>query len=115
MTGRMETVESQRQASHEFPPPFGNPANGGRDSHIPTAPTTGGKVENQQQVPTFPPPAWGTTNARKTPLRRSGSRPPAESGDQRMKESQRKEDLPPGCFRLMSIGNRPQLSGSFLD
>jgi len=41
MTGLMETVESRRQAFHEFPQPFGNPANDGRDSHIPTAPTTG--------------------------------------------------------------------------
>jgi hypothetical protein len=36
----VETVESQKQASHEFPQPLGNLAKGRRDSHIPTAPTT---------------------------------------------------------------------------
>jgi hypothetical protein len=40
MPGLLETVESQRQASHEFPQPLGNLAKGRRDSHIPTAPTT---------------------------------------------------------------------------
>jgi hypothetical protein len=40
MPGLVETVESQRQASHEFPQPLGNLAKGRRDSHIPTAPTT---------------------------------------------------------------------------
>jgi hypothetical protein len=54
MAGLVETVESQRQASHEFPQPLGNLAKGRRDSHIPTAPTSGGKVENQKQVSHFP-------------------------------------------------------------
>jgi hypothetical protein len=40
MPGLMETVESQRQASHEFPQPLGNLAKSRRDSHISTAPTT---------------------------------------------------------------------------
>jgi hypothetical protein len=54
MTGLVETVESQSQASHEFPQPLGNLANSRRDSHIPTAPASGGKVENRKQVSHFP-------------------------------------------------------------
>jgi hypothetical protein len=52
----VESVESQKQASPSFHEPLGNPANNGRDSHIPTAPTTkaDGKVENQKQVSHFP-------------------------------------------------------------
>jgi hypothetical protein len=48
----VESVESQKQASPSFHEPLGNLAKGGRDSHIPTAPTTraDGKVENQKQV-----------------------------------------------------------------
>src|SRR5438045_5453781 len=38
--GAVESVESQRQASHSFHEPLGNLANGRRDSHISTAPTT---------------------------------------------------------------------------
>src|ERR1039457_4210971 len=38
--GSVESVESQRQASHSFHEPLGNLANSGRDSHIPTAPAT---------------------------------------------------------------------------
>jgi hypothetical protein len=54
--GAVESVESQRQASHSFHEPLGNLANGRRDSHISTAPATtaDGKVENQKQVFHFP-------------------------------------------------------------
>ena len=54
--GAVESVESQKQASHAFHEPLGNLAKGRRDSHIPTAPTTtaDGKVENQKQVSHFP-------------------------------------------------------------
>jgi hypothetical protein len=52
----MESEESQKQASPSFHEPLGNLAKGGRDSHIPTAPTTKAvaKVENQEQVFHFP-------------------------------------------------------------
>ena len=52
----MESVESQRQASHSSHEPLGNLAKNRRDSHIPTAPATkaDGKVENQKQVSHFP-------------------------------------------------------------
>ena len=54
--GAVESVESQKQASHSFHEPLGNLANGRRDSHISTAPATraDGKVENQDQVSHFP-------------------------------------------------------------
>src|SRR5882757_6713764 len=54
--GAVERVESQKQASHSFHEPLGNPAQKRRDSHIPTAPATtaDGKVENQNQVSHFP-------------------------------------------------------------
>src|SRR5215469_5154198 len=54
--GAVESVESQRQASHSFHEPLGNLAKSRRDSHISTAPTTraDGKVENQKQVFHFP-------------------------------------------------------------
>jgi hypothetical protein len=54
--GAVESVESQKQASHSFHEPLGNLANGRRDSHISTAPATraDGKVENQKQVFHFP-------------------------------------------------------------
>ena len=54
--GAVESVESQRQASHSFHEPLGNRAKRRRDSHISTAPTTraDGKVENQKQVFHFP-------------------------------------------------------------
>jgi hypothetical protein len=52
----VESVESQRQASHSSHEPLGNLAKKRRDSHIPTAPATkaDGKVENQKQVSHFP-------------------------------------------------------------
>jgi len=52
----VESVESQRQASHSSHEPLGNLAKNRRDSHIPTAPATkaDGKVENQKQVSHFP-------------------------------------------------------------
>src|SRR5215475_13690114 len=55
--GAVESVESQRQASHSFHEPLGNLAKSRRDSHISTAPATraDGKVENQKQVSHFPP------------------------------------------------------------
>ena len=54
--GAVESVESQRQASHSFHEPLGNLAKRRRDFHIPTAPATkaAGKVENQKQVSHFP-------------------------------------------------------------
>jgi len=79
MTGLMETVESQKQASHEFPQPLGNLAKSRRDSHIPTAPTRGGKVENQKQVSHFP--AYGlcgpTRRTKKKLLRLGGRATPS--------------------------------------
>ena len=36
----MESVESQKQASHSFHEPLGNLANSRRDSHISTAPAS---------------------------------------------------------------------------
>jgi len=54
--GAVESVESQKQASHSFHEPLGNLAKSGRGSHISTAPAAGadGKVENQKQVSHFP-------------------------------------------------------------
>jgi hypothetical protein len=52
----VESVESQRQASHSFHEPLGNLGKSRRDPHISTAPATraDGKVENQKQVSHFP-------------------------------------------------------------
>jgi hypothetical protein len=52
----VESVESQKQASHSFHEPLGNLAKRRRDSHISTAPAAraDGKVENQKQVSHFP-------------------------------------------------------------
>jgi hypothetical protein len=75
--GAVESVESQRQASHSFHQPLGNLAKGRRDFHIPTAPATkaDGKVENQKQVSHFP----TATIARSQKQKKEGRRaaPPA--------------------------------------
>ena len=64
--GAVESVESQEQASHSFHEPLGNLANSGRDSHIPTAPTTRAmeKWKTKSRFSTFPPPRGyiGKTN-----------------------------------------------------
>jgi hypothetical protein len=53
--GAVESVESQKQASHSFHEPLGNLAQRRQDSHIPTARAKpSGKVENQKQVFHFP-------------------------------------------------------------
>jgi hypothetical protein len=53
--GAVESVESQKQASHSFHEPLGNLAPRQRDSHIPTARAKRSrKVENQNQVFHFP-------------------------------------------------------------
>src|ERR1022692_1702217 len=54
--GAVESVESQKQASHSFREPLGNLAQRRRDSHISTAPAArvDGKVENQKQISHFP-------------------------------------------------------------
>ena len=53
--GAVESVESQKQASHSFHEPLGNLAKRRRDFHIPTAQAKrSGKVENQKQVFHFP-------------------------------------------------------------
>jgi len=53
--GAVESVESQKQASHTFHEPLGNLAKRRRDFHIPTAQAKrSGKVENQKQVFHFP-------------------------------------------------------------
>jgi len=58
--GAVESVESQRQASHSFHEPLGNLANGRRDSHISTAPTTRAmeKWKTKNRFSTFPPPRF---------------------------------------------------------
>ena len=77
--GPVESMESQKQASHSFHEPLGNFAKGGRDSHIPTAAATraDGKVENQKQVfhfPTAPIPSLSNQEIQQ----RAGYRPPPE-------------------------------------
>jgi len=53
--GAVESVESQKQASHSFHELLGNLAKRRRDFHIPTAQAKrSGKVENQKQVFHFP-------------------------------------------------------------
>lgn len=68
--GAVESMESQRQASHSFHEPLGNLAKGRRDSHIPTAPAVGYLSQSEQprnrevwamekwksktRIPTFP-------------------------------------------------------------
>ena len=47
--GAVESVESQKQAYPSFHEPLGNLANSGRDSHIPTAPTTVCVCQPEQQ------------------------------------------------------------------
>jgi hypothetical protein len=81
----VESVESQRPASHAFHEPLGNLAKGGRDSHIPTAPTTkaDGKVENQKQVFHFPTATIPYSQNRKHKNRRRAS-PSARPGASRL-------------------------------
>jgi hypothetical protein len=53
--GTVESVESQKQASHSFHELLGNLAKRRRDFHIPTAQAKrSGKMENQKQVFHFP-------------------------------------------------------------
>jgi len=53
--GAVESLESQKQASHSFHELLGNLAKSKRDFHIPTAHAKrSGKVENQKQVFHFP-------------------------------------------------------------
>ena len=118
MTGLMETVESQRQAFHEFPQPFGNPANNGRDSHIPTAPTTGGKLENHTQVSHFP----ASRSSRKTEGRKRtvAARRAVPSAVGRKHPAQAREQSPKGgsFVRLLQdhvYWNQFLISGSFFD
>src|ERR1022692_2256828 len=75
--GAVESVESQKQASHSFHEPLGNLANSRRDSHIPTAPTAkaDGKVENQRQVFHFPTATVSLSQEEKH-RRAGGLRPP---------------------------------------
>ena len=87
--GAVESVESQKQASHSFHEPLGNLAKSRRDSHISTAPATkaDGKVENQKQVSHFPTaPIFSLLRKNKTETRRASpsarggaSRPPKRS------------------------------------
>lgn len=57
--GAVESVESQKQASHSSHEPLGNLAKNRRDSHIPTAPTTipSRKTKKHQRAGYRPPPA----------------------------------------------------------
>ena len=68
-----------KNASPSFHEPLGNLAEGGRDSHIPTAPAkkADGKVENQKQVFHFPTASeyLSPKQARKTAA--GGASPPA--------------------------------------
>jgi hypothetical protein len=75
--GAVESVESQKQASHSFHEPLGNLANNRRDFHIPTAPVTkaDGKVENQEQVFHFPTATVSLISEKKNQTAR-GLRPP---------------------------------------
>ena len=47
----MDAVENQRQVSHRAHSPWNRKL---RDSHIPTAATKSGKVENEKRVSHFP-------------------------------------------------------------
>jgi hypothetical protein len=77
--GAVESVESQRQASHSFHEPLGNLAKGRRDSHISTAPATRRmeKWKTKSRFSTFPPPRFPSLKT-KTP-HRAGYRPPPEA------------------------------------
>jgi hypothetical protein len=74
--GAVESVESQRQASHSFHEPLGNLANTRRDSHIPTAPTTRAmeKWKTKSRFSTFPPPRFLSLKT-KTQKPNAGLRP----------------------------------------
>jgi hypothetical protein len=76
--GAVESVESQKQAFPSFHEPLGNLANGRRDSHIPTAPTTkaDGKVENQKPVSHFPTATMPLEKRTQKPTRRADGAPP---------------------------------------
>ena len=78
--GAVESVESQKQASHSFHEPLGNLAKSRRDSHISTAPATraDGKVENQKQVSHFPT-APNTYLSKGKKQWRAGYRPPPDA------------------------------------
>ena len=80
--GAVESVESQRQASHSFHEPLGNLAKRRRDFHIPTARAKrSGKVENQKQVSHFPIPLrdYDSGSPLKTQNRPLGGLPPADA------------------------------------
>ena len=69
----VESVESQRQASHTYHKPLGKLAKGRRVSHISTAPTmmADGKLEKQPQVFHFPT-AWFCTRETQTKTQARG-------------------------------------------
>jgi hypothetical protein len=81
----VESVESQKQASHSFHEPLGNLAKGRRDSHISTAPAAraDGKVENQKQVFHFPTAPSFSFQRKKTKETR-GLRPPRAAAPSRL-------------------------------
>jgi hypothetical protein len=114
--GAVESVESQKQASHSFHEPLGNLANGRRDSHIPTAPATKAmeKWKTKSRFSTFPPPRGYIGKPNEKP-RRAGFAPrPSKTT-----EHQRKETCPGNLdvaiFRLTPHWNQFSISGSFVD
>jgi len=103
--GTVESVESQRQASHSFHEPLGNLANSRRDSHIPTAPATKAveKWKTKSRFSTFPPPRSLYLKNTKTKARgRAAARPhPNAGGAARRLQNPKKGDFP-----------QPPISGS---
>jgi hypothetical protein len=72
----VESVENRKAGFPRFPPPLGNLAKGGRDSHIPTAPATRRmeKWKTKNRFSTFPPPS--SLSLKKKTTARGGLRPP---------------------------------------
>jgi len=68
MTGAWKT----RKTKPRFPFVSHSPWKSLRDFHIPTAPTTRGKVENQKQVSHFPTVVFSLSKPRKTKPKKGG-------------------------------------------
>ena len=132
--GAVESVESQKQASHSFHEPVGNLAKHRRDSHISTAPATraDGKVENQKQVFHFPTAFFSLSKKRTRdgrasrparlemkrlliyPKTKGGISRRRASGTRRHFQAHRPLETK-SYFRLILYWKRTQFSGSSLD
>ena len=121
MTGLMETVESRRQAFHEFPQPLGNPAK--RRAGFPHSHSSDERRKSGKPKAGFPLSrlrflrAEGAQKQNEKRPGGPGCRPPAasEAAPSTVARATERRLLQQNRFRIMSIGNKTSLSGSFLD